>query len=81
MIIENKERVVFNLPASLFKEGIGSHIRSLGVKKIYKRMDPLGGPRVILVLDKQGAMELKAWITVQISTSKQKFFVTDLEEI
>ena len=81
LIIENKKNVVFNIPYSLYKNGLENHLKDLHINKIYTRQDPLGGPRIILILDKQNALELKAWITLQLSKSSHKYFVTDLEEI
>lgn len=81
LIIENEEKVVFNIPYSLYKSGLDKHLKDLRVDEVHNRQDPLGGQRIILVLDKQSALELKAWITLQLSKSDHKYFVTDLEEI
>ncbi len=81
VIIENTSHVFFNIPYRLYEEGLKKHLKDLGVEEVEEVDDPLGGRRVILVLDKQSALELKAWITLQVSKNSSKYFVTDLEEI
>ncbi len=81
LIIENTDHVFFNLPYRLYEEGLREHLKELGVEKVESTDDPLGGRRIIIVLDKQSALELKAWITIQVSKNSSRYFVTDLEEI
>lgn len=81
VIIENTHHVFFNIPYSLYKEGLQQHLRELHAVNVEEINDPLGGKRVLLILDKQSALELKAWITLQVSKESSHYFVTDLEEI
>jgi len=81
VIIENTHHVFFNIPYSLYREGLQQHLKELKAENVEEVSDPLGGKRVLLVLDKQSALELKAWITLQVSKESSRYFVTDLEEI
>ncbi len=80
LIVENRDYVLFNFPVNFYTKYLAENIKKLRTLKIYSTRDSGGGQRVIVILDKNTALELRAWLTLTLSED-ENFFITDIEEI
>jgi len=78
LVVEDESHVYFNFPHSLYKKTIEKHVAKLS-PIVRVKDDPLGGKRVVLTLDKQGGLEVKAWLSLMMDKLGKKYFITELE--
>ncbi len=80
LVVEDEKNVYFNFPFSLYKKTIEKELARLS-PVIKVKDDPLGGRRVLIILDKQAGSEVKAWLSLAMKQLGNKYFVTELEII
>ncbi|ABL77737.1 hypothetical protein [Thermofilum pendens] len=80
LILEGKDKIYFNFPYQLYKKELRRRLLRYNVEVNIKE-DVLGGKRVEITVDKQVGLEIKAWLSIRLPTMREKYYVTELEEV
>ncbi|OYT31805.1 MAG: hypothetical protein B6U94_01915 [Thermofilum sp. ex4484_79] len=80
LILEKDSLVSFNFPYKFFRKYLKTKINVLKPIEIKRNYNTQGGKRIIVKLDKEKALELRAWLTLHVQENSN-FFITEIEEI
>ncbi|RLF08074.1 MAG: hypothetical protein DRJ64_01795 [Thermoprotei archaeon] len=80
LILEKDSLVSFNFPYKFFRKYLKTKINVLEPIEIKRNYNTQGGKRIIVKLDKEKALELRAWLTLHVQENSD-FFITEIEEI
>jgi len=80
LIFEKNSYVLFNFPYKFFRKYLKTKINILNPINIKRDYNRQGGKRIIIKLDKDRALELRAWLTLHVQEDTN-FFITEIEEI
>lgn len=79
LIVQQKKSYIFNFPVEFYDKHLHNKIHLLKPRKVVKAYSNSGGQRVIILLDGEKALELRAWLI--LSLDEDNYFITEVEEI